>query len=259
MTLSDYVEHYLVWKNVLIFLGEALGGLAICLLILILLIKIMSLSAANRNKNAIFRNHLANSVDKFYEIIFAGASILSFLSVYYLINRFLEIQPYREFWDKYKDFILLLLICLSIIINNLLDRVLIPLKNISKEERASIRITGMIYVILIFIYIKFIYENNNYDGFIMYFLGIMIGRFVYFDASFKETMHNIKNAILNIPMMILGLMYTGFMCYLGFKSGYLKILNGVLVSTFIAHIFMIISIAFVYHCRIMTIFTKKRR
>ena len=115
----------------------------------------------------------------------------------------------------------------------------------------------MLYVILIFLYIKFIYENNNYDGFIMYFLGLMIGRFIYFDASFRDGIKTMLEALKNLPLLILGLAYTGFMAYTGFTSDYLLVGNGVLVSTFIAHVFMIVAIFIIHHSHFMSIFARK--
>lgn len=255
MKFKDYLIHYANIREMSIFFGESFLALVFCFIIIFVYYKLLSFSVPQKNRRRVFSDNLENGVERFYEIIFSGASILSFLSIYYLIDRFMQIDKYRAFWDHYKDFLLLIMIILSIVLNNIVDRIIIPLKKVSKTERASVRIMGMIYVILIFIYIKFIYENNNYDGFIMYFMGLMIGRFVYFDASFFETLGTIKKALLNTPIMIIGLFYTGIMCYLGFKSKYLLISNGVLVSTFIAHIFMIISIFILYHSKIIRLFT----
>lgn len=257
MTLDEYLEHYLVWQNMLKFFGEAMGGLVISLLILVLFEKLVTMAVPAENRKAAFRAHTLSAVERFYEVIFSGASILSFLAVYYLIDRFVTAGEFRIFWDKHKDMLLLIMICLSIVLNNLMDRVIIRLKNVNSRERASVRIIGMIYVIMIFLYIKYIYENNNYDGFIMYFLGLMIGRFVYFDASFKDTLKTITEALKQLPLMILGLGYTGFMAYLGFSSKYLKISNGVLVSTFIAHIFMIVAIFIIHHSHVMALIVGK--
>jgi hypothetical protein len=91
----------------------------------------------------------------------------------------------------------------------------------------------------------------------MYFLGLMIGRFIYFDASFREGISTILESLKNFPLLILGLAYTGFMAYTGFTSDYLLVSNGVLVSTFIAHIFMIVAIFIVHHSHFMSIFIRK--
>ena len=58
-------------------------------------------------------------------------------------------------------------------------------------------------------------------------------------------------------MIIVGLAYTAFMAYTGFTSDYLLVGNGVLVSTFIAHIYMIVAIFIVHHSHFMSIFIRK--
>ena len=154
MTLQEYLDHYIVWQDMLKYLLIALGAEMVCIILIVCFSKILSLCASSGNRKKLFKNKALNSVQRFYDIIFSGASILSFLSVYYLIDRFLEIDKYRTFWDSHKDFILLLMIVLSIIFNNILDRVLIPLRKVTRSEMASVRVAGMIYVILIFIYIQ---------------------------------------------------------------------------------------------------------
>lgn len=256
MTLEDYLRHYLDKKEVLIFFGYALIGCLACVAFVLFaqwLIVLMSGSGQVKNN---FQKRSLNAVQRFYDIVFSGASILSFLAIYYLIDRFLNIAKYRSFWDENKDFLLLLLIVLSIIFNNILDRVLVPLRKVSDSQRASLRVAGMIYVILIFVYIKYVYENNNYDGFIMYFLGLVIGRFIYFDASLKDFINTFKDAVLQLPIMLVGLAYTAFMCYIGFDRGYLLKSNGVLVSTFFAHLFMIVAIFIFHHSHIILLITK---
>lgn len=245
----------MVWKDMLMFFAVALGGAVVCVLLIILVEKLLTLSASG-NKQTAFRVHALNAIQRFYAVVFSGASILSFLGVYYLIDRFVTEGEFHVFWADHKDFLLLVLIVLSIIFNNFLDHVWVPLRKLSHEEKSSIRVVAMIYVILIFIYIKYIYENNNYDNFIMYFLGLMVGRFIYFDASFKDFWGVLKGAVKQIPVMIVGLGYMAFMCYIGFKWQYLLKSNGVLVSCFFAHLFMIMAIFVVHHSHFPLLFTK---
>lgn len=256
MSLEEYLDHYLVWQDMLKFFGVAMAGAAACIALVLIYTKVVCAFATTGNRKAAFTTHSLNAVQRFYSVIFTGASILSFLSIYYLLDRFLEVQKYREIWDNHKDGLLLLFIVISIIFNNFLDRVLVPVRKVSRQERASVRIAGMLYVVLIFVYIKYIYENNNYDGFIMYFLGLMIGRFVYFDASFREFFQILGDAIKQIPMMLIGLGYTALMSYYGFSTGYLLKSNGVLVSVFIAHLFMIVAVFVIHHSHIILLFTK---
>lgn len=259
MTLEEYLDHYLVVNKMLVMFALAL----ILALLAIIIVSIVSKIRApgddtfEKSSNAVDIAH--NSIQRFYEMIFSATSILSFLGTYYLIDRFMVVEPYRTFWDKHSDMLLLLMICLSCVVNNYLDYLLIPLKKITKEEKASVRILGMLYIIMIFMYIKFGDENNNYDRFIMYFIGLMVGRFVYFDASFRDTIKTLWEAIKNMPLMIMGLAYTGAMCYYGFTSGYLLRSNGVLVSTFFAHLFMVVAIFVVHHTHIISLFVRKSK
>ena len=257
MTFAEYWAHYTDVKKMLMFLALSLAFSVICVFYIIMIVTVQARFVPRGERRHFYYERANNTIQRFYEMVFSGASILSFLALYYLIDRFSPQGDFREFWDNYKDFLLLFMICFSIIFNNLLDRIIIPLKKLSRSERGSVRLLGMVYVILIFLYIKFIYENNNYDGFIMYFLGLMIGRFIYFDASFREGISTILESLKNFPLLILGLAYTGFMAYTGFTSDYLLVSNGVLVSTFIAHIFMIVAIFIVHHSHFMSIFIRK--
>ena len=257
MSFEEYWKHYTEPKEMLMYFLLALAFSIICVFYILMIVSVESRFVPKNERKQFYYDKAHNSIQRFYEMVFSGASILSFLAIYYLINRFLPPCAFKEFWDKYKDLLLLLMICLSCVFNNFLDYLLVPLKKITRKEKASVRLTGMFYVILIFVYIKFIYENDNYDGFIMYFLGLMIGRFIYFDASFDDFVNTICDALKNLPLLILGLLYTGFMAYTGFESEYLLVKNGVLVSTFIAHVFMIVAIFVVHHSHFMSIFVRK--
>ena len=257
MTFEEYWAHYTDVRQVLMFLALSLAFSVICVFYILMVVFVQARFVDHSERRWFYYEKAHNSIQRFYEMVFSGASILSFLAIYYLIDRFSPDGDFRIFWDKYKDMLLLLMICLSIVFNNILDRLIIPLKKLSRSEKGSVRLLGMLYVILIFAYIKFIYENDNYDGFIMYFLGLMIGRFIYFDASFRDGIKTMLEALKNFPLLILGLAYTGFMAYTGFTSDYLLVGNGVLVSTFIAHIFMIVAIFIIHHSHFMSIFARR--
>ncbi len=257
MSFEEYWAHYTDVKMMLMFLALALAFSVICVFYILMIVSVEARFVERSERRNFYYERAHNFIQRFYEMVFSGASILSFLAIYYLIDRFSPEGSFRDFWDNYKDMLLLFMICLSIVFNNIIDRLIIPLKKLSREERGSVRLLGMLYVILIFAYIKFIYENDNYDGFIMYFLGLMIGRFIYFDVSFRESIKTILISLKNLPLLILGLAYTGFMAYTGFTSHYLLVGNGVLVSTFIAHIFMIAAIFIIHHSRFMYIFARR--
>ena len=257
MTFSEYLEHYIVAPKMLTFLGLAL----ICTIVSVLIILLASKAGIKGRKKSVrqarFYNRAMNLTERYYEMIFSATSILSFLSAYYLIERFVLEGSFHDFWQAHSDMLLLVMIILSCVINSAFDRVYVPLKNVTTEEKGSVRLIGMLYIILIFMYIKFIYENNNYDGFIIYFLGLMVGRYAYFDSSFQDFVATIRRASHNVPLLLLGLANTGIMCLYGFSAKYLLRSNGVLVSTFFAHLFLCAAIFIVWHTRFIRLFVKK--
>ena len=252
MSYAEYVKHYFTLPDCIIFLVLALVLLAV-------VYAVFYIYSKGHFKNPRKMQHEFFSLtERFYELIFSGGSIIGFMVAYYLINRFVTSGAFYQFWSDYKDYLLLVFMIISILVNTFLDHVLVPLKRLDRDEMASIRLTGMLYMILIFCYIKFIYEDNNYDMFITYFLTLMIGRFVYFDASFKDFLHCIKQAAANIPIMIMGLTYLGILCLYGYSTSYLLKHNGVITNIFFCHLYIVVAI-FVLHFIPEFYFKKKEK
>lgn len=252
MSYAEYVKHYFTLPDCIIFFVLALVLLAV-------VYAAFYIYSKGRFKNPRKIQHEFFSLtERFYELIFSGGSIIGFMAAYYLINRFVTSGAFYQFWSDYKDYLLLVFMIISILVNTFFDHVLVPLKRLDRDEMASIRLTGMLYMILIFCYIKFIYEDNNYDMFITYFLTLMIGRFVYFDASFKDFLHCIKQAAANIPIMIMGLTYLGILCLYGYSTSYLLKHNGVITNIFFCHLYIVVAI-FVLHFIPEIYFKKKEK
>lgn len=240
-TYSYYLEHYFQMPQFLIFLL-----LAMVLMGVIFFVFFQYAKSTNKRSKLGFQHEFYSLSERFYELIFSGGSIIGFMAAYYLINRFVTDGAFKTIWDSYKDYLLLVFMVISILVNTFLDHVVIKIRRLDKDAMASIRLTGMLYMIIIFCYIKFIYEDNNYDMFIAYFLTLMIGRFVYFDASFLDFLNCIKKAAANIPMMLMALAYLGIMCMYGYSTEYLLKHNGVITNIFFTHLFMIVAM-FVTH------------
>jgi len=259
-SVSTYVDHYLKQVDGLYFLLITLGVLLAIMDILYLYAGIGAGKRTGKARSYYVQSRFEALADRFFELIISGGAILFFLAVYYLINRFYDGQPLRDIWDKYRDFFLLLLIVISILLGRLIDNALIRLKYISHEEKGAVRLVSMVYMMLIFGYIKFIYENDNYDMFITYFLGLMIGRFVYFDIAWEDLKSGICGAVRNLPIMIVALGYLGALCYYGFGNGYLVKHIGVITNVFFVHVFMTVSIGIVvYSYRIIKLIRTKGR
>lgn len=260
MTIGEYFKHYISFPQVLIFFAIAFGLIALINLVLYAFSKPGADEYAGRKirdeylyareadslKKEYISNRFQNLTQKFYALIFSVTSMLFFITVYYLIYRFYD-GPLTPFLEKYDMYMLLLLIVVSCLLNAFFDRCLIRLTHVGSDELSPIKILGMVYMMLIFAYIKFIYENDNYDMYITYFLGLMIGRFVYFDASFKDFIDKFGKALANIPILILGLACTGAMALYGFGTKFLIKHIGVVTNVCIAHLFLCIAIVIIYH------------
>ncbi len=180
--------------------------------------------------------------ERFYELLFSSTAILLFVSVYFLIDYFGVGMSMRGIWNEYNGLILLAFILGSVIFTSMIDNLIIPLTHVHPGERATMRLMGMVYMLIIFAYIKFIYKDNNYDSIIMYFLTLVIGRFVYFDASLQSFSDAMKETYENISLLVLTLICSGVMAFAGFRSGYLLPKNGVVMDLFVAHLFLLLAI-----------------
>ncbi len=234
MSLKDYIVHYLEPKTALLMLIAATVSIVLSLVI----IQVFSHSASYKKAH--------NRRERFYELMFSSTTILMFVGIYFQMDFFGVGATGNAIWAKYNSFILLGFILASVMLNSFLDSYIIPLNHTEAGERAAMRLIGMLYMLIIFAYIKFIYQDDNYDSIIMYFVTLVIGRFVYFDASMESFTEAMRKAFRSLSFLILALMCSGIMAYVGFSSGYLLRANGVVMNLFIAHLYLL-AVIFVVH------------
>ena len=181
-------------------------------------------------------------IESFYEMAFASPSILLLLSLYYIIGDRINLHTVSKVWNQYKDWVLIGFLLVSMLVDRIFDRVLVPLRYISAQKRGSVRLMASIYVMLILMYIRFIYEDYNYENLILYFVMLVIGRLVYFDVTWDGFRNDCLGLFRNLPVLLLMSAYSATVVWYGFTSGFLMKANGVIVSTLIAHLFMDICI-----------------
>ena len=184
MSFEAYINPDFGWMEKLIFLIASFLGVSLCVFIIIAVSKLQSSGDPSADRSQ-------RRIQEFYELIISGTSIMSFSCSYVILNHIYSLLPdqsslFAKLWGNWKDFMLLLLICLSCVLNSGLDNLIIPLKTIDKSEKASVRMLGMFYAIIILVYLNFIGDESEYNPVMMYYLGLMIGRFVYFDASLSD-------------------------------------------------------------------------
>lgn len=284
MEYFNYIEHYFDMASALPFFLVSLAGLILVMGVILILARIRqeldrhgtsSAAAAAEDANAVdldadarphsrARRPLLDPVDtrpyefieSFYEMAFASTSILLLLSLYYIIGDRINLHTVSKVWNQYKDWVLIGFLLVSMLVDRIFDRVLVPLHYISSQKRGSVRLMASIYVMLILMYIRFIYEDYNYENLILYFVMLVIGRLVYFDVTWEGFRNDCLGLFRNLPVLLLMSAYSAAVVWYGFTSGFLMKANGVIVSTLIAHLFMDICIFLFERSRIFGLFLR---
>ncbi len=272
MTIEAYMNPDFGPVEKLIFLLVTLLCIIVCILLITggVAVSTASMKAKPAVKKAEFYERTHNRVQRFYEMIISGTSVLSFACAYVIISHIYAkaqetggvtgsavLDHILSVWADKKDFVLLLLICLSCVLNSLLDKLIIPLKRTSSPEKACIRMLAMFYCILILVYLNNIGDESEYNPVMMYYLGLMVGRFVYFDASFKDFISALKNMIANIYLLLMLIALTAILCTFGFHKGYLLERNYYIVGAFYTHLFMLAAVFILHDTQLLKLFIRK--
>jgi hypothetical protein len=118
---------------------------------------------------------------------------------------------------------------------------------------------GMFYAIIVLLYLNIIGDESEYTPVMMYYLGLMVGRFVYFDASFLDFLAAMKNMFFSIPMLMLGLGLSGGLAFIGFELGFLLERNYYIVGVIYTHLFLLAAVFIFHHGRNIIHFFKRKR
>ncbi|MCR4744483.1 MAG: hypothetical protein K5894_04555 [Lachnospiraceae bacterium] len=253
MSIESYINPDFGTAEKIIFFIAAFIMTAVCILLIIGFTSLGRLIFRKNAEEEIYSDNIKRKIQLFYEMMISGSSVMSFSCAYIILNHIYSLLTsgtvsyaaysgkayFIDIWEGGKDFILLLLICLSCILNSILDKFIIPLKNISKDEKASVRLLAMFYVIIILVWLNHIGDESEYGPVMMYYLGLMVGRFIYFDASFMDFLNAIINAFKNIYVLILALTASGLLCYLGFTLGFLLERNYYIMGVFYTNLFIL--------------------
>ena len=270
MTIEAYINPDFTLPKKLIFLLITAACIFLCLLLIQGIARLSARSVRKSKRTAAVYRRTATWTEMLYEMVIAGTSVISFACAYVVLNHVIALieegsivgaaaEGFANAWANGKDFILLLLICLSCVMNTVLDRLLIPLKSLDRGKIASIRMLSMFYVIIILVFLNHIGDESEYSPVMIYYLGLMVGRFVYFDASFADFVEAMKNMVKNLPFLAMGLGLSGGLSFLGFSLGYLLERNYYIVGLFYTHLFMLI-VVFLFHLfKITRLFVKKPR
>lgn len=242
MQSVNYTLHYLSPKGMVMMLLIAAVAVAVCMVLILLVSRSKSAAYNPKDRRTFFTDEVLSLTDRLFELIFSATFILLFVGIYFTIEYFGISPALQGFWNKYNGIILLVFILGSVMLNSWIDNKVIPLSHLRPGERETMRQLGMLYMLVIFLYIKFIYDDSNYDSIIMYFITLVIGRFVYFDASMDDFKDAMKDAGRSLPLLALALACSGIIAWYGFGSGYLLRPNGVVMNLFLGHLYLLVVI-----------------
>ena len=264
MTIDAYLNPDFTTPEKVLFFMLSLAGIIVCNILIVFGTSFAFLFSRDRENKALKNAKILNSVQMFYEMIISATSVMSFACAYVILNHVYSLiiaegtadvylLQFADTWESFKDFILLLLILLSCVLNTILDKLIIPLKMIRDENRATIRMLAMFYAIIVLLCLNVYGDESEYSPVMMYYLGLMVGRFVYFDASFGDFLNAIKNVFLKSPLLLLGLILSGFMCTLGFRAGFLLERNYYIVGVFYTHLFLLAAVFILHHSHLLSL------
>ena len=261
MSIDAYLNPDFVWYKKLIFLLITFLVLSVAVLIIAGIERILVREPNRNDYEEIYKDRLNDQIQRLFEMILSGTSVMLFSCSYVIINHIhtlvtsgaahtdsAVLMAVVEAWSEGKDFFLLLLICVSCVVNTILDKLLIPLNRLSRPEKATMRMLGMFYVIIILIYLNYIGDESQYGPVMIYYFGLMIGRFVYFDASFLDFISALKDVFINLPFLVLTLTITGSLCLLGFYMEFFLERNYYIVGIFYTHLFLVCCVFVIYWC-----------
>ena len=241
MSLIDYIQHYISFPGILWF---ALISAGVLVLVHAVMIGI-TVRAAKKDPHGDTPSHIFSIRREMYaELLFSATSILLFSGIFFLISfRYFDLPDgFYSVWDRYSGFFLVAALAVAILLIDLFDHFVFPVRQLSDDVRGALRIAAMVYMLIVFLYIKFIYEDDNYDSIILYMVIMLISRFIYFDVSVKELRRILRGLLQVLPTLLLVLGTTALLALFGFGTGYLLRGNGVVNSLWIGHLFIILEL-----------------
>lgn len=277
MTIDKYINPDFTRAQQLVFLGFAFAGLLIISLIIMFGTRMSVCLVHSSERHDEFKRRTVDNMQLFFEMMISSTSVILFACAYIICNHIFELlTPFKNAgkmggmpigikwfyyqWDKNKDFLLLFLISMTCFINTVLDKIIIPLRRISKEDKASVRMLGMFYAIIVLTCFTTFGDatvsKEQYSPIMMYYFGLMIGRFVYFDASFVDFIYAILGAIKHGLLLVFALLLSGILSVIGFKLGYLIKENYYIVGLLYTDIFILVAIFIMHHLRGLLLFIR---
>lgn len=162
-----------------------------------------------------------------FEIIICNTCIIVIMYVYYWLAKNLL------FLEKYLGIIMLVLIIIAILLNDFLDEKL-KQDMIKEEDKGNIRLISSCSIIMLFSFLKIYFKTAEYDEFLLCYIGLVLGRFIYFDSTLKEFIRCVKNLKSYFIPLIIAFLLTGIISGIGLHLEVITT-NNLFISLIISH------------------------
>lgn len=162
-----------------------------------------------------------------FEIIICNTCIIVIMYVYYWLAKNLL------FLEKYLGIIMLVLIIIAILLNDFLDEKL-KQDMIKEEDKGNIRLISSCSIIMLFSFLKIYFKTAEYDEFLLCYIGLVLGRFIYFDSTLKEFIRCVKNLKSYFIPLIIAFLLTGIISGIGLHLDVITT-NNLFISLVISH------------------------
>lgn len=162
-----------------------------------------------------------------FEIIICNTCIIVIMYVYYWLAKKLL------FLEKYLGIIMLVLIIIAILLNDFLDEKL-KQDMIKEEDKGNIRLISSCSIIMLFSFLKIYFKTAEYDEFLLCYIGLVLGRFIYFDSTLKEFIRCVKNLKSYFIPLIIAFLLTGIISGIGLHLDVITT-NNLFISLMISH------------------------
>ena len=162
-----------------------------------------------------------------FEIIICNTCIIVIMYVYYWLAKNLL------FLEKYLGIIMLVLIIIAILLNDFLDEKL-KQDMIKEEDKGNISLISSCSIIMLFSFLKIYFKTAEYDEFLLCYIGLVLGRFIYFDSTLKEFIRCVKNLKSYFIPLIIAFLLTGIISEIGLHLEVITT-NNLFISLMISH------------------------
>ena len=139
MVLIDYVKHYFSFPGILWF---ALFSAGVLILIHAALLGLTARSVRKDPHGDTPAHTFLVQREMYAELLFSATSILLFVGIYFLISfRYFDFpETFYTVWDRYSGLFLIAALAIAILLVDLFDHFVIPVRRLSDDVRGALRI-----------------------------------------------------------------------------------------------------------------------